>query len=286
MQFFIDHEPTIRLSVFIGVFLLMASAEALAPKKKRIVPRLMRWLTNLGLVVIDGIMVRLVVPILAVAAATWAANNGMGLFNLVTLPHWLEVTLVVVILDSLIYLQHVASHKISLLWRFHKVHHADRDIDVTSGVRFHPVEIVFSMVYKLLCVVLLGPAVVAVILFELILNASAMFNHANLSLPKKFDAVMRMLFVTPDFHRVHHSIVHEETDSNYGFFLSVWDRIFKTYIPQPQQGHGGMTIGLSEFQSNKPNNIWWCLCVPFRMSGKVEINSIDAKQAKQENSHV
>jgi len=281
MQFLIDHESTIRLSVFLGVFLFMAAAEALVPKKKRTMPRLMRWLSNIGLVVIDGIALRLVMPILAVATAAWATSNNVGLFNLLALPQWIEWLMAVVVLDALIYAQHVASHKIPLLWRFHKVHHADRDIDVTTGARFHPVEIIFSMLYKLLCVVLLGPAMVAVILFEVILNASAMFNHANLSLPKNIDALMRKLIVTPDFHRVHHSIIHKETDSNYGFFLSVWDRLFRTYIPQPQQGHAGMTIGLAELQSAKPNSIWWCLIAPFISSDAVVADALDNKQNKQ-----
>ena len=282
MQFLLDHESTIRLSVFLGVLLLMAIAEALAPKKKRTMPRLMRWLTNFGIVVVDSIVLRLLMPVLAVGAAAWAIKNSTGLLNLVSLPQWLEIVLAVVILDMLIYAQHVASHKIPLLWKFHKVHHADRDIDVTTGARFHPFEIIFSMLYKLLCVVLLGPAVVAVILFELMLNASAMFNHANLSLPKKVDGLMRKLVVTPDFHRVHHSIIHKETDSNYGFFLSVWDQIFGTYIPQPREGHDGMTIGLAEVQSHKPNTLWWCLFAPFIVQDKMSVSeNLEDNREKQ-----
>ena len=282
MQFLLDHESTIRLSVFLGVLVLMATAEALAPKKKRTMPRLTRWLTNFGIVVVDSIVLRLLMPVLAVGAAAWAIKNNTGLLNLVSLPQWLEIVLAVVILDMLIYAQHVASHKIPLLWKFHKVHHADRDIDVTTGARFHPFEIIFSMLYKLLCVVLLGPAVVAVILFEVMLNASAMFNHANLSLPKKVDGLMRKLVVTPDFHRVHHSIIHKETDSNYGFFLSVWDQIFGTYIPQPREGHDGMTIGLAEVQSHKPNTLWWCLFAPFIAQEKIPVGSdLEDNQEKQ-----
>ncbi len=251
------------MSVFIGVFALMAVLEAIMPKKRRVMPRLGRWITNLSLVVIDGLVVRLLVPILAVGVAVWAAEQSVGLFNLLELPIWIEFALAIILLDVLIYAQHVASHKIPVLWRLHKVHHADRDIDVTTGARFHPLEIVLSMLFKLLCVVLLGASAAAVIVFEVLLNGAAMFNHANVSLPKALDSVMRKLIVTPDFHRVHHSVVATETNSNYGFFLSCWDRLFRTYTAQPSSGHEAMTIGLSQYQSEQPNTLWWSLKVPF-----------------------
>ena len=204
------------------------------------------------------------VPVLAVAMAEIAAARGWGLLNLVDLPLWLEFVIAVAVLDMLIYAQHVATHKTPILWRLHQVHHADRDIDVTTGARFHPVEIVLSMGYKLLCVIALGPSALAVFVFEVLLNASAMFNHANVRLPLSVDRVMRSVIVTPDMHRVHHSIVRNETDSNYGFFLSIWDRLFGTYIAQPRDGHDGMTIGLKEYQTPKPANLFWCLWLPFR----------------------
>ena len=276
MQFLIENEPTIRLSVFIVVFVLMAFAEVLLPKKKRMMQRLNRWFTNLALVVVNTIAVNIVVPVLAVGVAAWASVNSIGLLNLLALPLWLEVVIAIVFLDALIYAQHVVSHKLPILWRLHKIHHADRDIDVTTGARFHPLEIILSMLFKLACVILLGPSVVAVILFEVILNASAMFNHSNISLPKQLDAILRKFIVTPDFHRVHHSTVYQETDSNYGFFLSAWDRIFKTYTPQPKAGHVEMNIGLSEYQSTQPNSLWWCLIAPFVRPAKGFDQSVES----------
>ncbi|MDM3870718.1 sterol desaturase family protein [Porticoccus sp. W117] len=227
-------------------------------------PRTRRWLTNWGLVIIDALTLRVVFPILAVGVAVIASQKGWGLFNILALPLWLEITLAVVLLDLLIYAQHVLSHKVPLLWRLHKVHHVDRDIDVTTGARFHPLEILFSMVYKMLCVLLVGPAAAAVILFEVILNGSAMFNHANVRLPKKLDALLRSVIITPDMHRVHHSVIAGETDSNYGFFLSCWDRWFGTYVEEPRDGHDGMTIGLAVYQDNRPASLWWSLLLPFK----------------------
>ncbi|MDY7098154.1 MAG: sterol desaturase family protein, partial [Pseudomonadota bacterium] len=190
--------------------------------------------------------------------------RGWGLLNLVALPFWVEVLIAIVLLDFAVWAQHVASHKIPILWRFHKVHHADRDIDVTTGARFHPVEILLSMLYKLACVIVLGPAAVAVFLFEVILNASAMFNHSNVRLPARFDALLRSLIVTPDMHRVHHSAIQRETDSNYGFFLSLWDKVFGVHIAQPELGHDRMVIGLDEYQDDAPSSLRWSLAEPFR----------------------
>lgn len=264
MTFFDQYEGAIRFAVFAGVFVLMAVLEAVFPRKDRTLPRAQRWLTNGGFVVIDTLALRLVLPVLAVGMAEIAARNGWGLFNSLALPFWLEVALAFVILDLLIYVQHVATHKIPVLWRLHKVHHADRDIDATTGVRFHPVEIVLSMTYKLLCVVILGAPALAVFLFEVVLNAAALFNHANLRLPSGVDRIARRVIVTPDMHRVHHSVHRQETDSNYGFFLSVWDRMFRTYIAEPRDGHDAMTIGLSDYQDEKPARLFWSLWLPFR----------------------
>ena len=264
MTFFDQYEGVIRFAVFAGVFVLMAVLEAVFPRKDRVLPRAHRWLTNGGFVVIDTLALRLVLPVLAVGMAGIAARNGWGLFNSLALPFWLEVALAFIILDLLIYAQHVATHKIPMLWRLHKVHHADRDIDATTGVRFHPVEIVLSMTYKLLCVVILGAPALAVFLFEVVLNAAALFNHANVRLPSGVDRIARRVIVTPDMHRVHHSVHRQETDSNYGFFLSVWDRMFRTYIAEPRDGHGAMTIGLSDYQDEKPARLLWSLWLPFR----------------------
>ncbi len=263
MNFFQENEATIRLSVFIGVFTLMALLEVFAPRKERVMPRMQRWVTNWSLVVIDSIAVRLLIPTVAVAFAQLASSKGWGVFGWLDWPVWLEIVLAVILLDMLIYWQHVASHHFPLLWRMHKVHHADRDIDVTTGARFHPLEILLSMAYKLLCILLLGPATVAVFLFEVILNASAMFNHSNVRLPLVLDRWVRRFIVTPDMHRVHHSVLVNETNSNYGFFLSVWDRVFNSYIDQPERGHDDMRIGLGEHQDSRPASLWWSLKAPF-----------------------
>jgi sterol desaturase/sphingolipid hydroxylase (fatty acid hydroxylase superfamily) len=264
MEVFGLSEGTVRLGVFASVFVIMACAEALVPRKQRTQPRTSRWFTNWSLVIVDSIVLRIVFPILAVGVALYAGEQGWGLLNLVALPFWLEVILAVVLLDFAVWAQHVATHKIPILWRVHKVHHVDRDIDVTTGIRFHPIEIILSMAYKLLVVIALGPAALAVVFFEVILNASAMFNHANVRLPLAVDRVLRAVIVTPDMHRVHHSIIHRETDSNYGFFFSVWDRLFGTYIAQPHHGHTGIVIGLDEHQDESPSSLFWSLMLPFR----------------------
>jgi len=237
--------------------------EALFPRRRRNLPRTYRWITNIGLSVINGLVVRLLGPLIAIGIAAWAIQNEIGLFNRTDWPAWLEITLAFILLDFAIYLQHIATHKIPVLWRLHKVHHADRDLDATSGVRFHPIEILLSMIYKCGVVLLIGPAVLAVLIFEITLNASAIFNHANLKLPLWLDRVLRPLIVTPDMHRVHHSVFPSETDSNYGFNLSVWDRLCRTYKAQPKEGHDGMTIGLSDYQTKKPASLLWSLVLPF-----------------------
>ncbi|PWQ95668.1 sterol desaturase family protein [Leucothrix arctica] len=259
-------ENQLRLTIFIGVLALMATLEALFPKKERTQSRQSRWTTNLSLVVINSVVLRLLGPITAVLAAEYAHENGWGLLNLmpIELPFIVQIALGVALLDLAIYAQHVASHHIPVLWRFHKVHHADRDIDVTTGIRFHPIEAALSMVYKCGIILLLGPLALSVVIFEIVLNASAMFNHANMKLPKRFDAILRLFFVTPDMHRVHHSVIPAETNSNYGFFLPFWDRLFKTYIDQPSKGHDGMTIGLNQFQSDNPSKLPWVITVPFK----------------------
>ncbi len=239
------------------------------PRRQLSVRRWRRWSSNIGLIVISNILIRLCVPILATGVAAFADHKGLGIFNILSLPLLLNIVLSVVLLDMLIYWQHVASHHFSFLWVFHKVHHCDRDIDVTTGVRFHPVEMVLSIAYKFLCILLIGPAVWAVVIFEIVLNASAMFNHANIRLPLKLDNLLRKFVVTPDMHRLHHSVVTAETNSNFGFNLSLWDRLFSTYTAQPKQGHVSMTIGLSEYQDQKPASIWWCLALPFNLKNKM-----------------
>jgi len=256
------NDSVVRVSVFMSVFIICANLEVVFPKKRRTQARSTRWFSNISIIIIDSLLVRLIGQVSAVSVAFYATGQGWGLFNYLQLPVWLEITLSVVLLDLAIYLQHVASHKIPLLWRIHRVHHADRDIDVTTGMRFHPLEIILSMFYKCLIILLLGPSVLAVFLFEVILNASAMFNHSNLSLTLWLDNTLRKLVVTPDMHRIHHSVINRETNSNYGFFLSIWDKLFKTYNEQPEKGHDDMLIGLHQYQNEKPSHLLWCLKLP------------------------
>lgn len=261
-----EHDLLWRLGVFLGLFALFASLEALAPRRARSQPRSARWFTNLSIVVLDTLALRalaIALPLLAVGAAVDAGRMGWGLFNALDWPLWLEVVLAILILDLAIWAQHLVTHKVPILWRFHRVHHADRDFDVTTALRFHPVEILASMMLKIGLVYLLGPAALAVLLFEIILNGTAMFNHSNLRLPLWLDRAVRLVLVTPDMHRVHHSIHRHEHDSNYGFALSVWDRIFRTYRPKPEAGHDLMTVGL-EWQDERPSRLGWALMLPFR----------------------
>lgn len=257
-------ESSIRVTIFVAVLVCMIVLEAIFPKRQRIEPRSKRWLTNVGLILIDSIVLRIVLPVLAVSVAMTAEEQGWGLFNLILLPFWFELIFAIVLLDMAIYWQHVASHHWPVLWRLHKVHHSDRDIDVTTGIRFHPIEILLSMLYKLLCLLLIGPAVIAIVVFEILLNACALFNHANFKLPIKADQIIRLVLVTPDMHRVHHSVIEQETNSNYGFCLSIWDRVFGSYIAQPSRGHDNMTIGLAEYQTKQPSNLFWALIIPFK----------------------
>ncbi len=261
-----ENEALIRGVVFLGLFVLFAGIETLVPRKVRSQPRLTRWFTNLMMIVFGRATVwlmALVLPVLAVAAAWDAGILGFGLLNVIDLPFWVEVLLAILILDFTIWLQHLVFHKVPLLWRLHRVHHADRDIDVTTALRFHPVEIAASMLIKVGVVYLIGAPALGVILFEIILNGTAMFNHANMRLPLGLDRVVRLFLVTPDMHRVHHSTHRHEHDSNYGFALSIWDRLFGTYIDQPQEGHDKMVIGL-EWQDDSPSKLGWTLLLPFR----------------------
>jgi sterol desaturase/sphingolipid hydroxylase (fatty acid hydroxylase superfamily) len=257
----------IRLAIFGGVFLVMALIELGWPKRPLHAARRRRWLTNIGISVTGSILLRLMamlaVPIAAVAAAIYAEQHQIGILNHVAWPEWLKIVVTLLVLDLAIWGQHWASHKIPLFWRLHKVHHADRDIDVTTAVRFHPVEIALSMLWKIAVVVPLGAPPLGVFLFEVILNACAMFNHANIALPAWLDGPLRLLMVTPDMHRVHHSVLRREHDSNYGFNLSLWDRLFRTYTAQPEGGHEAMTIGLTPYQSDAPTKFGWSLLLPF-----------------------
>lgn len=248
------NEPMLRLAVFLGVLVAMTGWELAAPRRRQDIPRVIRWTNNLALVVVDTVILRLTFPILAVGLALMAEERGWGLFNVLDLPLWLAVLLSILLLDLAIYLQHVLFHAVPGMWRLHRMHHADLEFDVTTGLRFHPVVIVLSMVIKLAVVAALGAPAVAVLVFEVLLNATALFNHANIRLPAGLDRVLRWVVVTPDMHRVHHSVIPAETNSNFGFNLPWWDRLLGTYRAQPKAGHDGMTIGIEQFRT--PRDLW------------------------------
>jgi sterol desaturase/sphingolipid hydroxylase (fatty acid hydroxylase superfamily) len=241
-------EVPVRLASFLAVFAVMALWEIAAARRELSAAKGRRWLANLGLVAVDAVAVRLLFPAAAVGAAIGARELGLGLFNHVAAPYWLAVVATVVALDFAIYLQHVMFHAIPALWRLHRVHHADVDIDVTTGTRFHPLEVIVSMLIKFAAIALLGPPLLGVAIFEVVLSALAMFNHANVRIPLAIDRVLRLVVVTPDMHRVHHSIEKAEHSTNFGFNLSLWDRLLGTYVAQPAAGHDRMTIGLPEFR--------------------------------------
>jgi len=248
MDAMLAHEPAIRLAAFASVLTLMAGLEAAFPRRRRSFVRLWRWPSNLGVVVLNTILLRLVFPTAAVGLALAAEARGVGLIPWLGLPTPLAVLVSVMLLDLAIYLQHVLFHAVPVLWRLHRMHHADLDIDVTTGLRFHSVEILLSMAIKLMVVVALGTPAVAVLLFEVLLNATSIFNHANLRLPGWLDGALRLVVVTPDMHRVHHSVTPRETNSNFGFNFALRDRLFGTYRAQPAAGHEGMAIGIEQFR--------------------------------------
>ena len=247
-------EPTIRLVFFLGVLAAMALWEVAAPRRRQEIPRVLRWSNNMALVVVDTVILRLSFPILAVGLAIMAEDRDWGLFNVIDAPLWLAILASMLLLDLAIYLQHVMFHAVPGLWRLHRMHHADLEFDATTGLRFHPIEILISMGIKLAVVAALGPPAVAVLLFEVLLNATALFNHANIDLPRPVDSVLRLFVVTPDMHRVHHSIDPRETNSNYGFNLPWWDRLLGTYVAQPAKGHLGMEIGIEQFRTRR--DLW------------------------------
>ncbi len=257
-------EAMVRLGVFLGIFLLMAAWELLRPKRQLSLERRRRWPVNLGLAILNVGVMRLSIGAAAWLAAIWATEQQIGLFNLVSMPSWLSITLSLLLLDLAIYAQHIAAHRWRWFWRLHQVHHTDMDFDTTTAVRFHPMEIMLSMLYKVVLVVLLGADPVAVIAFEVILNGCALFNHGNVGLPPVIERCLRYLMVTPDMHRIHHSAFQPETDSNYGFSLSCWDRLFKTYCEQARKTQTEMTIGLDEYRDSAELGFVGLLALPFR----------------------
>ncbi|MBE7636461.1 sterol desaturase family protein [Sneathiella sp. P13V-1] len=259
-----ENEPTIRLVFFFGTLALVALWEILSPRRELRVTKWWRWANNLGLTFLNSFILRIAFPILAVGMAALAAENGWGLLNIINLPLWASVIIAVIVQDLIIYGQHVIFHHVPILWRLHKMHHADPDYDVTTGARFHPIEICLSMGIKLGVVFLLGPPVIAVIIFEILLSSMAMFNHANATLPGPIDKIVRLFVVTPDMHRVHHSAYYPEFNHNFGFNLSIWDRIFGTYKKAPDDGQLGMTIGLEKYQKDLKQSILWMILLPFK----------------------
>lgn len=257
-------EPLVRLLAFGGVFLALALWELAAPRRRPQASRRERWPANLGILALDTLLLRLLFPLAAVGAALWAADRGWGLFNALSAPAWLAIPLSVLALDLIIYAQHRAFHALPWLWRLHRVHHTDLDLDVSSAGRFHPLEMVVSMLVKIAAVVLLGAPALAVLVFEVLLNASAQFSHANIALPAWLDRPLRRLIVTPDMHRVHHSVHRDETDSNFAFLISAWDRMFGSYRDQPCEGHADMPLGLEDRRSREELGLVRLLTGPFR----------------------
>jgi sterol desaturase/sphingolipid hydroxylase (fatty acid hydroxylase superfamily) len=258
-----EPEGIIRLVSFAGTALALAVWEAAAPRRALEAGRMWRWVGNLGVVAVSTLLVRLIFPVLPVALAVLIRERGWGVFPLLGLSPSLEILLGVLVLDLAIYFQHRAFHAWRPLWRLHRMHHADTYFDFTTGVRFHPLEIILSMAFKLALVMLLGPPALAVIIFEIGLNCVAMFNHANILLPERVDAVLRLAVVTPDMHRVHHSTDSVEMNRNFGFNSPWWDRLFRTYKPAPDLGHQGMKIGLNIFRDQKFRSLPRMLIMPF-----------------------
>ena len=276
-EFVMAYEKAIRMSAFFGILGAMALWEILAPRRALTVSKAVRWVNNIGIVFLNSFLVRLIFPAAAVGMASFASTQGWGIFNYFELPFWLVVIASVVIMDFIIYLQHVMVHAVPALWRLHRMHHADLDFDVTTGARFHPIEIILSMLIKFASIVVIGPPVLAVVIFEVVLNVTAMFNHGNVRLPLKLDRVLRWIVVTPDMHRVHHSVEDDEANSNFGFNLPWWDRLFGTYRDQPRAGHEGMTIGIHKYRETK--QVTWLsgmLLLPFK--GKITGYAINRRE--------
>ena len=276
-EFVMSHEVIIRLVFFFGILLIMALWEFAAPRRRLTVSKALRWINNLGIVFLDSFLVRIIFPAAAVGMAAFAQEHGWGLFNHLQVSYSLAVALSVVVMDFVIYLQHVIFHAIPIFWRIHRMHHADLDFDVTTGIRFHPFEIILSMLIKFAVVVIIGPPVLGVIIFEVLLNATSMFNHGNVRILRSLDRILRWIVVTPEMHRVHHSVAYYETNSNFGFNLPLWDRFLGTYRDRPRMGHEGMTIGLWNFRDIKHCAILpGMLAIPF--IGKIAGYTIDRRK--------
>jgi sterol desaturase/sphingolipid hydroxylase (fatty acid hydroxylase superfamily) len=282
-QFILAHEPGVRLACFLGTFAVVALWELAAPRRALTVSKALRWASNLGLVLLNTLLLRLMFPLAAVGVAAFAVAHGWGLLNQLQTPFVVAVPVAVIAMDLVIWLQHVMVHAVPALWRLHRVHHADLDFDVTTGARFHPIEIALSMLIKFATIAVLGPPVLAVVIFEVLLNASSMFNHGNIGLPAALDRVLRWFIVTPDMHRVHHSVEEDETNSNFGFNLPWWDRLFGTYRAQPRAGHDAMVIGIhGHTDPHEVARLDGMLLLPFR--GEVGGYAINRRHASGEKA--
>jgi len=264
-QYIILNESLIRISFFITILLLMSYFEYTIPRKKLLLSKFRRWSNNISIVLINSLLLKLIFASSAISISIYTTKEHIGLLNLIEIPFFFSVVLSIILLDLIIYIQHRLFHEINFFWKFHKVHHSDMDYDVTTGFRFHPIEILISMLIKIVSIFILGVPVFAVVVFEVILSSLALFNHSNIKLPKKLDKNLRYLLVTPDIHRIHHSIYNNELNSNYGFNLSLWDRIFKSYTNKPKDNYKKMTIGLKEFNNKTETvSILSILTLPFK----------------------
>jgi sterol desaturase/sphingolipid hydroxylase (fatty acid hydroxylase superfamily) len=278
-EFIIRNELSIRLGFFFGIFIVVALWELASPRRTLALSRKVRWFSNIGLTVFNSLVLRLLFPTAAIGVAILASEQGIGLLNYYPLPTGFSIVLSVILMDAMIYFQHVLFHAIPVFWRIHRVHHADMDYDLTTGARFHTLEIILSMLFKFIIILSLGPSIVAVVIFEIMLSGCAMFNHGNLHLPKKVDTLLRKLLVTPDMHRIHHSIREDEANSNFGFNLSMWDRLFGTYIAEPAYNHEEMPIGLQGHRNpQQTNRLPGMLAMPF--VGKITAYAINRRDWK------
>lgn len=276
-EFLLGHEVMIRLGSFFGIFAVMAAWELAAPRRVLTVSKVLRWANNLGIVFLNSLLLRLLFPAAAVGMALFAHDQGWGLFNYFEAPYGITVLVSVIAMDFAIYVQHVVFHAIPALWRLHRMHHADLDFDVTTGARFHPIEIILSMLIKFAVIIVLGAPALAVMIFEVLLNATAMFNHSNVCIPHALDGALRWLVVTPDMHRVHHSTEDDEANSNFGFNLPWWDRLLGTYRQQPRGGHEAMTIGVRTFRdASRCDTLPGMLALPF--VGKITGYAINRRE--------
>lgn len=262
-ELFFQYESYIRLGSFLGIFALLTAWEISSPKRELLQLRRFRWFGNIGLIVISSVLIRFLIPTAAVGVALHVEQDQVGFLNHYDMPFFVQFFIAFVLMDLAIYFQHVIFHALPMFWRFHRVHHSDLDCDITTGIRFHPFEMIISILFKFLVIISIGAPVLAVVVFEVVLNAASMFTHSNIKIPQSIERMVRLILVTPDMHRIHHSINENETNSNFGFFISTWDRIFGTYIKEPALGHENMQIGLQGFREPKWQNLRWLIYLPF-----------------------